>query len=329
LNRSPHRVTVVVTSFNREDYIGPSIESVLNSSFQDFQVLVVDDGSSDGSVDVARTYEKLDRRVRVVVNETNLGQFPNRNRAIGLVDSPFLKYHDSDDLMYPHCLATMVELLDAVPEAGLALSAGRYWPGGPCPMLLTPALAYEREYLGGGLFFCSPSGALFRTEALRELGGFPHRGVASDYCFWLKACVATNVVLAPADLSWYRVHPGQELQSENALRDYAAADGDGWTALNAPDCPLAGTRLTTAKRNYLRVLLKKSFRDIRAGRWSIVQLRLSSASVGWRNWLRFSPWSSRDMMAGTPLDGDGRYLVPDWLRVDSSRPAPEKRRRSS
>ena len=319
MTRSKHAVTVVITSYNREEFLGASIESVLNSSFEDYELLVIDNCSTDASVDVAQSYAKLDSRIKIVVNEKNLGQFGNRNRAIELVKSPFLKYHDSDDLMYPYCLATMVELLEAEPEAGFTLSGGRHWPGGPCPMLLSPQLAYEREFLGGGLFSCGPSGALFRTEVLRQLGGFPERGAVSDYCFWLKACVHTSVLLVPADLFWYRVHPGQEYQSAAARRDYALADGDAWKALNAPDCPLQGELLVTAKRNCLRILLKLCLRDVRSGQWSLVRTRLRHAGVGWRDWARFAPWSSRNVLAGTPLDGDGQYQLPDWLRLDPSR----------
>lgn len=312
-------VTVVITSYNREEFLGSSIESVLSSHFQDFELLVIDNCSTDASVEVARSYSKLDSRIRVVVNERNLGQFGNRNRAIELVESPFLKYHDSDDLIYPYSLSIMVELLEAEPEAGFTLSAGHYWPGGPCPMLLSPKLAYEREFLGSGLFHCGPSGALFRTEVLRELGGFPERGAPSDYCFWLNACLHTNVLLVPADLFWYRIHPTQEYQSAAARREYALADGDGWKALNGPDCPLEGETLVAAKRSCLRTLLKLCLRDVRAGEWSLARTRLRHAGVGWGDWVRFTPWRSRRLMAGTPMDADGSYLVPEWFRPDPSR----------
>ena len=68
-------LTVVITSFNREKYIGPAIESVLNSTFADFALLVLDDSSTDGSAEVARSYAARDERIRLVVNERNLGQF--------------------------------------------------------------------------------------------------------------------------------------------------------------------------------------------------------------------------------------------------------------
>ncbi|HEY0783647.1 MAG TPA: glycosyltransferase family A protein, partial [Thermoanaerobaculia bacterium] len=137
MTRQP-RISVLVTSYNREDTIADSIESVLASTFGDFEVLVTDNRSTDGTVAVAERIAKRDRRVRVVVNEANLGQFGNRNRAAELARAPFLKYHDSDDLMYPHCLAVMVPMLLSQPRAAFGLSCGNAWPGGPCPMLLTP-----------------------------------------------------------------------------------------------------------------------------------------------------------------------------------------------
>lgn len=310
-------LTVVITSFNREKYIGPAIESVLNSRFGDFELLVLDDASADGTVRVARSFADRDARIRLVVNERNLGQFGNRNRAIELVETPYLKYHDSDDLMYPYCLDTMMRLLRAAPEAGFALSAGWAWPGGPCPMLLTPRMSYQREFLGQGMFFSGPAGALFRTEVLRELGGFPDRGVASDYCFWLKACAVTPVVLAPADLFWYRMHPSQELQSERAARDYAVGQGESWRALLAKECPLEGEELANAKRSCAFRLLRSSWRDVRARRFTLARLRLSSAGIRLRDLIRYPPRRMQDPRAGSPLGADCDFVVPLWLRGET------------
>ncbi len=145
-------VSVLMTAYNRERYVGAAIESVLAQAFPDFELIVVDDASSDGTVEVARTYARIDPRVRVHVNGRNLGDYGNRNHAASLARGRFLKYHDSDDLMYPHCLATCVPLLGAERRAAFALSAGGYWPGGPCPMLSTPRMSYQREFLGHGLF---------------------------------------------------------------------------------------------------------------------------------------------------------------------------------
>ncbi len=311
------QLTVVLTSFNREEYIGPSIESVLNNTFSDFELLVLDDASTDATAEKARYFANRDPRVRIVVNEHNLGQFPNRNRAIEMVKTPFLKYHDSDDLMYPYCLETMMRLLEAEPEAGFALSAGRAWAGGPCPMVLSPRMSYQREFFGQGMFFCGPSAALFRTEVLRRLGGFPDKGVASDYCFWFKACAATPVVLVPADLFWYRIHPGQEFQSARAATDYAVGQGEGWKALQSRECPLTGDELERAKRSYVFRLMKWTWRDFRAGRFALARLRLSSAEIRLSDLIRHRPLRIQDVRAGNPAAADGDFVVPPWLRGET------------
>jgi hypothetical protein len=272
---------------------------------------VMDDASEDSTVEIARKYQS-DGRVRVAVNARNFGDYPNRNRAASLAQGRFLKYHDSDDVMYPHCLATMVPALDAEPGAGFALSCGHHWPGGPCPMLLTPRLSFQREFLGSGLFMCGPGGAVFRTEVFRSLGGFPEMGAVSDYVFWLKACATTNVLLLPADLFWYRVHSGQELHRPAAAQAYARIQGEAWRALAAPNCPLDGEEIEQAKRNLVYSLVKHVFYDVRARHWAIARRRLRHAGLAWSDWLRYVRLPRRNALAGTPLDEHGEYVMSRW-----------------
>src|SRR3954452_239347 len=191
------RISVLLTSHNRERYIGESIERVLAQSISDFELVISDHHPADGTAAIIDEYARRDSRIRVSINPRNLGDYANRRQVATLAQRRFLKYHDSDDVMYRHCLAAMVEPLEAEPRAAFALSASGHWPVGQCPMLLTPRLAYEREYLGSGLFHLGPSAAMFRTQAFRDLGGFPTAGVASDYLFWLKACTLVDVLLVP------------------------------------------------------------------------------------------------------------------------------------
>ena len=306
-------VSVLLTVFNRERFVGPAIESVLVQTFTDFELLVVDDGSTDQSVEVAQRYLS-DPRVRILRNERNLGQFPNRNHAAQLATGEFLKYHDSDDLMYPHCLAVMVNALRGEPTAGFALSAHFAWPGGPSPMLLTPELAYQREFLGAGMFNLGPAAALFRREALLELGGFPDEGPHSDWLFWLKACRRLNTLLIAADLFWYRVHEGQHLQGQDAAYDSASLEWTSFDALEAADCPLSAADRERAKRNVTGRILRAAWRDVRRGHWRLAAFRLRHARLGWRDWLRYGRRPQVARMAGTPLMPDGSVLVHRALR---------------
>src|SRR5690349_21051330 len=97
------KISVLMTAYNRASYIGAAIESVLAQTERDFELVVVDDRSTDDTVAVASAYLS-DPRVRIARNERNLGDYPNRNHAATLARGRFIKYHDSDDVMYPHCL---------------------------------------------------------------------------------------------------------------------------------------------------------------------------------------------------------------------------------
>lgn len=294
------RISVLLTSYNREDFIAESIESVLAQSMTDFELVICDDQSGDGTVEIVRDYARRDSRIRFSINARNLGDYGNRRHAAGLARGSFLKYHDSDDVMYPHCLVTMVEPLDAEPRAGFALSADGHWPGGRCPMLLTPELAYEREFLGSGLFQLGPAAAMFRAQAFRDLGGFPVAGVASDYLFWLKACATGNVLLVPGDLFYYRVHAGQEAVSANAERQYAQAKAAAWAMLNSAECPLRDAAREQAKRNFLYTVVRKSFRQFRRREFASAAATLRYAGVGPTDWIRYLRPPRRSAGAGSP-----------------------------
>jgi hypothetical protein len=302
-------VSVLMTAYNRERYIAASIESVLAQTFDDLELVVVDDGSGDGTVEIARRFARRDPRVRVEVNEHNLGDYSNRNRAATLARGTLLKYHDSDDLLYPHCLAAMAPPMLAHPGAAFGLSPSRHWPGGPCPMLLTPRMSYQREFLGSGMFNAGPAGAIFRTAAFRSLGGFEDRGAPSDYIFWLRACARAPVLLLPADLFWYRIHSGQELAGAKAAIQYAESVRDTWAALASAECPLTDEERQQARRNVLAHQLRALSRELRARQFAIARARFA-AGPSIAEWLRYLRMPRRDAFAGTPLDAAGQFIEP-------------------
>ena len=297
------RVSVLLTAYNREDYIAQAIESVLAQSMTDLELIICDDQSSDGTAGIIERFARRDPRIRFSINERNLGDYGNRRHAAGLARGRFLKYHDSDDVMYRHCLETMVEALEAEPRAALALSGSRSWPGGPCPMLLTPRLAYEREFLGSGLFQQGPASALFRAEAFSELGGFPDVACAGDYLFWLRACATVNVLLVPGDLFYYRVHAGQEVARPESVAAYARAAADAWRMLNSPRCPLTGAALEVGKRNFVFSQARGILRHVKAGRIRSAAVAARHAGLGVGDLLAYLRPPRRLATAGTPPAG--------------------------
>jgi hypothetical protein len=291
-------VSVLMTAYNREAFLPAAIESVLSQWWSDLELVIVDDCSSDGTLDIARQYERRDNRIRVYVNERNLGDYANRNHAASFARGEFMKFHDSDDVMYPHCLTVMVSALQAQPRAGFGVSRSRAWPGGPVPMFLTPRQAYQREFLGFGMFMCGPSGALFRTDVFRELDGFQECGAPSDTIFWMRACARHPLVLLPADLFYYREHAGQTLRAPDVAREYANVPGHLWRALADPDCPLDDRERAIARRNVAFNTAKSSWLAVRNGDVGLAWHRLAASGITPAEWLRYLKRPRRSVLAG-------------------------------
>jgi glycosyltransferase involved in cell wall biosynthesis len=308
-------VSVLLTAFNREQYVGDAIESVLAQRFGDFELIVVDDKSTDSTLEIAHDYASRDKRIRVFSNESNLGQFPNRNHAATLARGTFIKYHDSDDVMYPHCLGTMVEPMLAEPSAAIGISLSRAFAGGPSPMLLTPRMAYQREFLGEGMFAGGPGCGIFRRDAFCELGGFPDRGVPSDFVFWLHACARVNVLTLPGDLFWYRIHPGQEAQSPAAAAEYVLSTRDEWEALASEACPLDPDERERARRTVVANFAKGLARDLRAGHVRLAMLRYRKSGLSRLRMAKYLRRPRRTLFSGTPTAANGEFLIPAWLKL--------------
>lgn len=306
-NRKP-RISVLTTVYNRQDFIAESIESVLAQTEGDFELILVDDCSTDSSMEVIKRYS-TDKRVRVYRNERNLGDYGNRNYAASLARGEFMKYHDSDDIMYPHCLELMLSSLSAEPKAAFAFTASRAWTGGPAPMLLTPELAFEREFLGIGLFNGGPANALFRTDVFREMQGFEDIGAGSDHLFWMRACSRHSVLLTYTDLFFYRVHQGQEISSVAARRSYAKLHGLVWQFLQSPAVPISGAMLTRAKMNWLWIIAKLTLRSVRAGEFDEARTRLKQANISVGDWLKYLRVPQRRSDGGTPQEYGNRGEV--------------------
>lgn len=244
VERSPV-VSVLVTAYNRELFIGDAIESVLRSTFEDFEVIVVDDASTDRTAEVAARFAASDPRVRVFVNETNLGDYANRNRVAGYASGKYLKYLDSDDVIYPHGLGVMVACMEAFPSAALGLSA---LPDriGPYPRQLTPAEAYRENFAGHDILGRAPGSAIIRRAIFEAVGGFSGIPQVGDHELWLRIARTHPIVKMPAHLIWDRQHPHQEKNADSDMAKAIKHTKVAREALLAKDCPLSANERDVA-----------------------------------------------------------------------------------
>lgn len=112
-------VSVLMPVHNREVVVRAAIDSIRNQTFQDWELIILDDASTDGTVKVCREYEATDPRIRVFANEENLGVGESRNRLLQYARGKYIAIHDSDDVSVPGRLAMEVEVLESKPEVGL------------------------------------------------------------------------------------------------------------------------------------------------------------------------------------------------------------------
>ena len=249
-------VSVLMTSYNRQKYIAEAIESVLASTYKNFELVIVDDDSKDNTVAVARSYEQKDDRVKVFENEKNLGDYHNRNKAASYASGKYVKYLDSDDFMYPHCLQVMVTAMEQFPDAGYGLS-GVYDSKKPFPICLSPHDAYIEHFYSFGHFNRAPGSAIILKKAFDEAGGFTGNRMIGDNELWFKLSMYYSLVKFPRDLIWTRLHEGQESQSDYAKLYEQLSKKVIKEALAHKDCPLKAEEISAVKKHIARKKIKK------------------------------------------------------------------------
>ena len=239
-------VSILMTAFNREKYIAFAIGSVLASTYSNFELIIVDDASTDETVKVAKEYAAKDERIKVYVNEKNLGDYPNRNKAASLATGKYLKYVDSDDYIYPNGLEIMVRNMEQFPAAGFGLCSLEPDSEKPFPFMLHPKESYEYHFFGPGLFHKGPLTAIFLKSAFDEMDGFKEQRMISDTDMWHKIALKYPVVLMPRGIVWQRIHEKQELtDAHEYILDEAKIK---WNYLLDPECPLVNKQIRQIRK---------------------------------------------------------------------------------
>ena len=110
------KISVVMPVLNGEKYLAEAIESILNQTFQDFEFIIVDDGSTDQTPEILRSYANKDSRIQIVTNPINRGIGYSRNRGIALSRGEYIANMDADDLCLPERFEKQVRFLDSHPD---------------------------------------------------------------------------------------------------------------------------------------------------------------------------------------------------------------------
>lgn len=248
-NPSP-KLSVLMTCYNRQELIADSIQSVFTCNFEDFEFIIVDDASTDGTVKVVESFlKKFPDKIRLYVNKENLGDYPNRNRAASLARGEYIKFVDSDDILLPHALREMVDSMDAFPLAAYGLSGVKIKDKEP-PFQLYPQQAYEYHYFGPGLFLKGPSSAIFNRQVFIAQGGFSEGRMISDIEMWHKLSFKYPMVVLKDNMVVIRFHPNSELKDKADFLE--AGEMLKWKYLLNPQCSLSPYQVKMIRRKRLR-----------------------------------------------------------------------------
>jgi hypothetical protein len=197
-------VSVVMSVFNGERFLSEAVDSVLNQSFRDFEFIIIDDGSTDGTADILARYQKADPRV-VVHHHPNKGQVPSLNTGCGLARGRYIARIDADDVALPERLERQVACLEQNPQVALLGSSisnidemGRHLSTWPLPT--GDKEIKERLFGLQDIPFCHVT-LVFRREAFRAVNGYRTAfAPAEDYDLWLRMAERWQLANLPEPL---------------------------------------------------------------------------------------------------------------------------------
>lgn len=211
--------SVVIPLYNKAPYIFATLRSVLSQTIQDFEVVVVDDGSRDNSSEVVRSFD--DPRVRLI-EQVNAGVSAARNRGIQEARGRFIAFLDGDDLYHPSFLATLAHLHMCHPEAKvLATSYTRTQHSDMATVEfevinddITSRLISNlpREFFRIGMPFCASSIAISRDRLMNLSYCFPvGEAMGEDLDLWFRLGEMGSIIFSPKEMAVYRIGVGDSL----------------------------------------------------------------------------------------------------------------------
>jgi glycosyltransferase involved in cell wall biosynthesis len=237
VSRNP-LVSVVINFLNAEQFLQEAIESVLAQTYDNWELLLVDDGSTDASTNIALQYiQEHPRKLHFLEHEghQNKGSSASRNLGSKKANGEYIAFLDADDIWLPLKLEEQVAILEEHPEAAMVYGKQKVWYswtgkpedtqrdfipnlGVPLNTLIEPpklVILFLRK--GGAGVVPSPSGILMHREAIEHVGGFEEsfRNVSDDMVFYAKLCLEMPVFVSDKCWYWYRQHPNQRCYITN------------------------------------------------------------------------------------------------------------------
>jgi glycosyltransferase involved in cell wall biosynthesis len=276
--KSSPLISVILPVFNADKYVFQAIESILNQTYTDFELIIIDDGSTDHSAEVICSFH--DTRIVFLQNQDNQGLVYTLNRGIQSAKGKYIARMDADDISLPHRFQQQVSFLEMHPEIGVVGSG--YLPIDENNNAVRSPI-YKAEYpltvkwailIGNPL--AHPS-TMYRADLARQLGGYDkHFTYAEDYEFWTRMAEITNICSIKDVLIRYRVRDddhrsrkySEMLQETNKIRQIAFSrlfNGQMTSEISAAIQGTGGGIITDQSRYAACLLLFDAYKRLSAG----------------------------------------------------------------
>lgn len=229
-------VSIVTPVYNGEAYLRECIESVLVQTYSNWEYIILNNASTDGTLRIAQEYSGRDKRIRVYSNDSLLPIIANHNRAFRLIspESKYCKVVSADDWIFPECLARMVALAEANPSVGLVGSyhlsgGGDKWYltayGLPYSSVVVSGREIARAHLLRTLdVLGGPTSSLYRADLVRRTDSFyPNPTAEADLSACYECLRFSDFGFVHQVLSCERLHPEQQTNTSRSLNTYLSS----------------------------------------------------------------------------------------------------------
>lgn len=201
------KVTVLMPAYNAEKYIGTAIESILNQTYKDFEFIIVNDCSTDSTLDIIKKYAKKDKRIRIISNKKNQKIAQTLNNGLKEAKGKYIARLDADDWSYPERLEKQVNFMEENPDVVLSSGNMEVCDGELNKKNISNYPLSDKNIRKVFLQYnptVSPA-MIWRRKVSEEIGGFSLNTMSEDYMFFMDMSSKGEVANLKDVLIKYRV----------------------------------------------------------------------------------------------------------------------------
>lgn len=216
-------ISAIITVYNTEKYIGDAVKSILNQTFTDFELIIINDASTDGTLEILQSFE--DKRIVLINNETNQGIPKNCNTALKIAKGEFIAKMDADDIAHPKRFERQLAFFKANPDVVICGSWAQIFDADDV-LIRTPV---THDEIKAGLLFLNVMFnpvVMFKSSLFKEFGFYYNEAfpVLEDYTLWMDSIDTVKLANVPEILLKYRVHNNNisvfKKSNQDMLNDY-------------------------------------------------------------------------------------------------------------